>query len=413
MNFSRMLDVFGRVFSLTRATCNSFQEVIILSPAKRRLYGTTVKPPQEPSNQADSVASGQRDVFVDGDAKEKRTLRRKLEKLALSPDADLSQSSVVAARIRKQLKASIKAQKPVKEKEDILKKKRRDLRYQTRDLSRLSVNVVAEILRDRVIFEKDDIIALDKPYGLPVHGGPGMKHSIDSLLPKLSNLLNKKGTSEELHLIHRLDKETTGVILLARTERTARVLHEMFRKRQIIKQYLVITVGIPSPKEGILDMPMTEKEIDGKHRMVIRPDMADLYPDSVGVRSGRRNRDSQEALTRYKVLNERGNCALVQLEPETGVKHQIRVHLAQGLGCPILGDHKYSHHDRLAPQKLTPGILQSLGISQPKARTVPMHLHARQLVIPEIFDKHNYFISTRVPWFFRENMKRLKLKYDT
>ena len=68
-----------------------------------------------------------------------------------------------------------------------------------------------------------------------------MKHSIDSLLPKLAWTLNNKGggNTEELHLIHRLDKETTGVMLLARNERTARVLHEMFRKRQIIKRYWV------------------------------------------------------------------------------------------------------------------------------------------------------------------------------
>ena len=65
-------------------------------------------------------------------------------------------------------------------------------------------------------------------------------------------------------------------------------------------------------------MPMIEKEIDGKHRMVVKPDMADLYPDTIGMRSRRKSRDSKEAITRYKVLSERGNCALVQLEPETG-----------------------------------------------------------------------------------------------
>lgn len=383
-----------------------------MSHAQKR-HSTSAPATPEISKQRKDAAASQKDFFVDGDVKEKRTLRRKLEKLALSPDADLSQSSIVAARVRRKLQAHMKAQKPVEEEEDT-PKKRTDLKYQTRDLGRLSGDVVAKILRDRVIFDKGDIIALDKPYGLPVHGGPGMKHSIDSLLPKLAWTLNNKGggNTEELHLIHRLDKETTGVMLLARNERTARVLHEMFRKRQIIKRYLVITVGIPSPREGILDMPMIEKEIDGKHRMVIKPDMADLYPDTIGMRSGRKSRDSKEAITRYKVLSERGNCALVQLEPETGVKHQIRVHLAQGLGCPILGDHKYSHHDRLAPQKLTAGILHSLGITQPKARTVPMHLHAKQLVIPEMFDQQNYFISTKVPWFFSDNMKKLKLKYD-
>lgn len=72
-------------------------------------------------------------------------------------------------------------------------------------------------------------------------------------------------------------------------------------------------------------MPMIEKEIDGKHRMVIKPDMADLYPETIGMRSGRKSRDSKEAITRYKVLSERGNCALVQLEPETGEDLGIKI----------------------------------------------------------------------------------------
>ncbi|XP_072163711.1 pseudouridylate synthase RPUSD4, mitochondrial-like [Diadema setosum] len=369
---------------------------------------------------AADAGSASRDVFVDGEVTHKKTLWMTLERMGLSKDADPNQAVTLSARIRKQLQEKMgKGKAPgqqgegqeEEEEESPSKRKARNLRHQTRDLSRLTGGVVASILRERVIYDDGDIIALDKPYGLPVHGGPGVRHSIDSLLPWLARKLDRAKSQPELHLIHRLDKETTGVILLARSEMTARALHELFRKREIIKRYWVITVGVPSPREGILDMPMKEQEVAGKHRMVVKPDLGDVYPESWGVRLGR-DRDAHTAITKYKVLHYHHNCALVQLEPSTGVKHQIRVHLAQGLGCPILGDHKYSHQNKLAPQRLTDSILRSLGITQPKARTVPMHLHARQLIIPHTFNGRNISISTKVPWHFGHNMKRLKLKFD-
>lgn len=81
--------------------------------------------------------------------------------------------------------------------------------------------------------------------------------------------------------------------------------------------------------------------------MVLRPDDMDLV--KMGFQK-KRSTKSQKAVTEYTVLSSHGNAALVELVPQTGVKHQIRVHLASGLGCPVLGDHKFSHHTKLAPQ---------------------------------------------------------------
>src|SRR4051812_6915158 len=110
------------------------------------------------------------------------------------------------------------------------------------------------------------------------------------------------------------------------------------------------------------------------------------------------SRNGKRAVTKYKVLCQRGNAALLEVEPETGLRHQIRVHLGFGLRCPILGDHKYSHLDKMMPQKLPADMLLSLNIRQAKVRTVPMHLHARHIMIPEMgADGKNIFVHCPLP----------------
>ncbi|XP_051865862.1 pseudouridylate synthase RPUSD4, mitochondrial [Pristis pectinata] len=96
----------------------------------------------------------------------------------------------------------------------------------------------------------------------------------------------------------------------------------------------------------------------------------------------RQNRSAHRAVTRYRVLDTSGPTALVEVQPITAVKHQVRVHMALGLGCPILGDHKYSKWSSLEPQKLPRWVLTSLGLTQPAARHLGLHLHCRALVLP-------------------------------
>ncbi|XP_022097438.1 RNA pseudouridylate synthase domain-containing protein 4-like isoform X2 [Acanthaster planci] len=284
----------------------------------------------------------------------------------------------------------------------------RNLRHQVQDLSRFQEDTVASILFRSVIYNEGELIAIDKPYGLPSHGGPGVVHSVDSLLPLLAKKLRleKSNPHWKLYLVHRLDKETTGVMLLAKTEDMAQRLHHMFVRHQVGKKYWLVTVGVPDPQEGVIDMPMVEREVAGKHRMGIRPDIGAVYKNLGRLGRG----EGTRAVTNFRVINENDHAALVEVRPETGVKHQIRVHMALGMDCPVLGDHKYSHHSKLAPQRLPMAILHQLGIRQAKARTVPMHLHAREIKLPEFLNGKNLYIATRVPRFFQQNMKRLKLK---
>lgn len=124
----------------------------------------------------------------------------------------------------------------------------------------------------------------------------------------------------------------------------------------------------------------------------------------------RANRDAHVAVTQYQVLSNTSSCALVELQPITGIKHQLRVHLSFGLDCPILGDHKYSDWNKLAPQKLSPGTLKKLGLQQSKARYIPLHLHARQLILPALGSRtKELLLSCRLPRFFGHSLHRLGL----
>ncbi|GBN78334.1 Mitochondrial RNA pseudouridine synthase rpusd4, partial [Araneus ventricosus] len=92
------------------------------------------------------------------------------------------------------------------------------------------------------------------------------------------------------------------------------------------------------------------------------------------------------------------------------IKHQIRVHFGFGLSCPILGDHKYSHLDKLAPQKLQSDLLQRLHVRQSKVRHIPMHIYARSIFIPQYKDGRNLFVMAPMPIHMSKNLQRLKFK---
>lgn len=257
---------------------------------------------------------------------------------------------------------------------------------------------VRHVLRQSVIYNRDDIVAINKPYGIPSHDGPGVVHSmsnfLDSLLPKT-----------QLFPVHRLDQETTGVMLFAKTEDRARELSERFESGNLKKRYLAITKNIPKLASGEIDIPISEVKVDGKIKMTLKPHYSPDLKPVMKKRTG-----GSDAVTRYRILATSDKCALLECVPLTGKKHQIRVHLAYGLDCPILGDHKYSHFNRMAPMKLHPVMLQKLRIQQSKVRHLAVHLHARSIAIPEYLNGRTLFVSAPLPPHFIKNIKSLKLK---
>jgi tRNA pseudouridine32 synthase/23S rRNA pseudouridine746 synthase len=197
-----------------------------------------------------------------------------------------------------------------------------------------------------VIYEDAQMLALDKPAGLAVQGGSGVEESLEDLLVPLG----KPG--KPLKLVHRLDRETSGVLVVARNRTSAAALAKSFETRAAIKTYLAITCRAPSPADGVIETPL--KKIASKGVDLMRA----AAPGEAGA---------LEAATRYRTLDANSRAALVALMPETGRMHQLRAHLAL-LGAPIAGDGKYGGLFALGATKI-PGLMlhaYSLAIPHPK-----------------------------------------------
>ncbi|XP_068023383.1 tRNA pseudouridine(38/39) synthase isoform X2 [Melanerpes formicivorus] len=283
----------------------------------------------------------------------------------------------------------------------------RQLARLSRRLQQLHPNVLAKILKEGTLFQNEEVVVINKPYGLPVHGGPGVRNCIADVLPILAKMLGNM-RAEPLHLCHRLDKETTGVMVLARSKEVADRVRLLFKTRQVEKTYWAITLGEPDPAEGIVEIPIVEKAVQSHqshYKMTLAPNYRLCEAGGQPVRT-RRQRGAESAVTRYRRLASATACSLLELQPVTGVKHQIRVHLAYGLGCPILGDHKYSHWSKLAPQKLPEVTLRRLKLRQSKARHLPLHLHARRLCLPL---GQRLELVCKPPPFFLRTLEKLHL----
>ncbi|XP_047609304.1 pseudouridylate synthase RPUSD4, mitochondrial [Phacochoerus africanus] len=313
----------------------------------------------------------------------------------------------LAERLRAQ-KEKQKAKGPVPT--NPVQRRVRELVRFTEQLQRVHPNVLAKALSRGIVHQDKDLLVINKPYGLPVHGGPGVQLCISDVLPILAKILHGH-KAEPLHLCHRLDKETTGIMVLAWEKEVAHQVQELFRTRQVAKKYWAITVRVPVPSAGVVDIPIIEKEVQGQqqhHKMTLCPSYRMDNGKMVRVRT---SRNAHLAVTQYQVLSSNLSSALLELQPVTGIKHQLRVHLSFGLDCPILGDHKYSDWNRLAPQKLSVGVLKKLGLPQSKARHIPLHLHARQLILPALQSrKEELNLVCKPPRYFVHSLRHLGLK---
>ncbi|KAM9369933.1 pseudouridylate synthase RPUSD4, mitochondrial [Phaethornis superciliosus] len=310
----------------------------------------------------------------------------------------------LAERLRKRKSEGEKQEVP----KDPAQRRVQKLAKLSKQLQQVHPNVLAKVLKQATIYQNEEIVVINKPYGLPVHGGPRIKNCITDVLPVLAKMLENM-RAEPLHLCHRLDKETTGLMVLARNKEVADKIRLLFKTRQVEKIYWAISLGDPDPSEGTVEIPMVEKEVRSHqphYKMTLAPNYR-LSPEEGKVLRTRRNRHAETAVTRYHLLARSAACSLLELQPITGVKHQLRVHLAYGLGCPILGDHKYSHWSKLAPQKLPEITLKRLKLEQSKARHLPLHLHAHRLSLPL---GQGIDLVCKPPLFFQKTLKKLELE---
>jgi RluA family pseudouridine synthase len=198
-----------------------------------------------------------------------------------------------------------------------------------------------EWARSLVIHEDAHVLAFNKPAGLAVQGGSGVTRSLEGLLESFA-----KSNGKRPRLVHRLDRETSGVIIAARTKPAAAFFSEAFASRAAQKSYLAIVCGgAPAPLTGEIALALKKTSRKGLDVMEIAP-------------------DGQAALTRYATRCASPSAALLELHPETGRMHQLRVHLA-AIGRPIAGDGKYG------------GLFRVGG-----AETPTLLLHAASLTVP-------------------------------
>lgn len=188
-----------------------------------------------------------------------------------------------------------------------------------------------------VIREDRHFLVVYKPAGVVTQ--PGVKHEHDALLNGLFDRYGKKlqnlGKARDYGLLHRLDRPTSGLLLIGLTPEGYDGLRLQFGDREIEKTYLALTHGAPQPPGGQVTLPIREEKVRGRKRASLRP-----------------GRGAKEALTRYSILTRSGRFSLIKCHPKTGRLHQIRVHMAS-LGCPIVGDTDYGKREpidrRLGP----------------------------------------------------------------
>ena len=226
----------------------------------------------------------------------------------------------------------------------------------------------AAFLRSLVLFEDRDVLVLNKPWGLPTQGGSGVKRHVDGMLAALAG-----PNGERPVLVHRLDRDTCGVLLCAKSRKIAADLGALFRARATKKIYWALVEGCPKPENGRISLFLAKGDGMGDARGAKPIDHAERERMRV-VRHG--DPDAQHSVTLYATVDKvRPRLAWLSLRPITGRTHQLRAH-CEAIGHPIIGDPKYNRRPASDPARNDPLRAVPPGL-EPK-----LHLMARRLVVP-------------------------------
>ncbi|MDX2204456.1 MAG: RluA family pseudouridine synthase [Hyphomicrobiaceae bacterium] len=237
-----------------------------------------------------------------------------------------------------------------------------------------------DFIERMILFEDEQVMVLNKPFGIAVQGGTGTKRHIDGLLAGMADRFGDRP-----RLVHRLDRDTTGVLLVAKTREAAAKLGRTFQTRSAAKTYWALVKGVPKPPQGKVEAPLVKA----------------AGPDGDRVRKalpGEQDK-AMHATTHYAVIDRMAQkAAWVSLKPVTGRQHQLRAHMAL-IGHPIIGDNKYEEGEHPA--------LADSGID------MKLHLHARRLVIDHPVPGHAKIdVTAPLPEHMRRSWELLGLDAD-
>lgn len=226
---------------------------------------------------------------------------------------------------------------------------------------------LVKLINDCIIYEDEELIAINKPAGVPVQGGNKVKNHIDSIL----EYLRPEG---ELRIVHRIDKDTSGILLIAKSRQAAQWLTQGFKEKLFTKIYHAIVVGRPASKQGVIKATLEKRPGRLGEKMEVVAD----NPDDM-------------AITYYSVLDSKKGFTLLELKPVTGRTHQLRVHCMH-IDCPILGDGKYGGK-----------------AAHPFEQRLQMHLNASAITIVYP-DGHKQTITVNLPRYFTDSLRLLNLR---
>ena len=230
-----------------------------------------------------------------------------------------------------------------------------------------------DLIEQSILYEDDEVLLLNKPFGLAVQGGTGTRRHIDGML---AGMVDRFG--ERPRLVHRLDRDTTGVLLVAKTRQAAAKLGRTFQTRAAAKTYWALVKGVPRPPQGKIEAALVKAS----------------GPDGDRVRKARPGEQDKamHATTHYSVIDRATHkCAWVSLKPVTGRQHQLRAHMAS-IGHPIIGDLKYLEGDQTGLEN---------------ALEQKLHLHARRLIIPHPSSGEQIDVTAPLPQHMRDSLSKL------
>jgi len=234
------------------------------------------------------------------------------------------------------------------------------------DLNQHHYRLTAEDLQSRILFKDKYMIVVNKPAGIPVHPGARGNYSMEEFFPHL-----RFEYHEDPQLAHRLDRDTSGCLILSRRKSSRSKLGTMFENKTITKTYWAIVHGSPKEDSGLISNYIKkEKDIRGWYARICE----------------KHEEGAKTCITSWKVVKRFDGYTWLELEPKTGRTHQIRVHCAYSLGCPIIGDWVY-------------------GPEAKEGETLPMlHLHARSVTIPFYHDEKPVYVEAPAPEHMAEKL---------